>query len=617
MNSALSNKLVSKLTKPTEKGLHILKKAKGRHKIMSVMRILTVLSLLVVGIAASLYVFAPGVRTEPGNDKKSPSSQILADLSGFEAGAKVSYTITSKDAPPLNGQAHIDEEGGLQIPRPQELESAKSELIYRFSVDEKAGSRSLSMRQDSKTGGVVMNGRAGDAFSDIKIQTRGQEIETRADWAGLFAETGIKFDKKDAAEPIQVAFYSRDIATDARDYASPALIKVFSAPGGGGLTSANVNVWTETNCAPYPLSTCNVARVNAQNNWIVRNYVYAMMMITEQISAVAMQSAAMIGQFLDAKHQLESQRLFQKLTAQAHKDYHPSEQMCRIGSYMRSVAEIEEKVRHDQAVLNDILIENETNRVNVGSALGAESDFENRLEQYKTKYCDPNDNNAGLDVLCANAGGVGAPTNFRKNKDIDYARTVEYPYTLNVDFTNSAFTDEEEDVIALGRNLYWSDVFSFMSEDKVDKNSKAYMRARQLMALNNLAHNTYTKQVAMKAQAPPPAPGEEPGWTYMKTMLTEMGLSPANVESMIGTQPSYYAQMDILTKKIYQNPDFYTNLYSKPANIDRVSAALEAINMMQQRDHFEASLRREMLLSGLIENELITDVEKLRGEMLE
>jgi hypothetical protein len=49
------------------------------------------------------------------------------------------------------------------------------------------------------------------------------------------------------------------------------------------------------------------------------------MAMTEQLSAVAMQQMEIIGTFLDAKQQLETQRLFQEMAAQAQKDYTPSE----------------------------------------------------------------------------------------------------------------------------------------------------------------------------------------------------------------------------------------------------------------------------------------------------
>ena len=61
------------------------------------------------------------------------------------------------------------------------------------------------------------------------------------------------------------------------------------------------------------------------------------------------------------------------------------------------------------------------------------------------------------------------------------------------------------------------------------------------------------------------------------------------------------------TKKIYQSPTFYTNLYDKPANVQRLRAAMKAVKIMQDRDIHAAYLRREMLMSMLLE-------VKLRGK---
>ena len=349
--------------------------------------------------------------------------------------------------------------------------------------------------------------------------------------------------------------------------------------------------------------------------------------MAQQLTAVGVQHLQIIGTFFDAKEQLETQRQMETMRAQAVKDYHPSEQMCRFGSYMRSLADVEESVRQNQMVLNDMLIETQTNKVNMASATGDASDFEQRFNQYKTTYCNPADNNEGLDILCdhdGTAGGpVGAQNRTRVNKDVDFTHTIEFPYTLDVAYYDGQISDDETDVMALARNLYWPDAWSFASNEQVDDNDKYYGRARSLMALNNLAHNSFTKLVGMKALAPERLAPQMPGWTFMKSMMRDImwGTNPTkidqDIENLLGERPSYYAQMDFLTKKIYQNPDFYTNLYDKPVNVDRINAALEAIQLMQMRDHYEASLRREMLVSGMIEEQLMKDAELLQGELLD
>ena len=89
------------------------------------------------------------------------------------------------------------------------------------------------------------------------------------------------------------------------------------------------------------------------------------------------------------------------------------------------------------------------------------------------------------------------------------------------------------------------------------------------------------------------------------------------IDEILGERPSYYAQMEVLTKKIYQSPNFYTNLYDKPANVKRIGASIDAITIMNQRDRFESLLRREMLTSVLVEEALGTHVEEVNANMYE
>jgi len=80
---------------------------------------------------------------------------------------------------------------------------------------------------------------------------------------------------------------------------------------------------------------------------------------------------------------------------------------------------------------------------------------------------------------------------------------------------------------------------------------------------------------------------------------------------MIDDNPSYYAQMEILTKKLYQNPNFYTNLYDTPANVERKTVALQAIKLMQKFDMLKSHLRGEANVSILLE----MAVEQLQREV--
>ncbi|MBL4803774.1 MAG: hypothetical protein JKY71_02825 [Alphaproteobacteria bacterium] len=586
--------------------------------------------------AVSMFSGQTRVNASLLNEQQDQEPEVFALLSGFEPGTKVRYRAFGADIDTFTASGVVDENGDLSLLSPPNMKGMKNKIRYSMDIGEYAERVSVTFHFDPRQGRMSFSGEFVRDNGDIEFAAAKKVLKTRADWAGLFEETGIKIPQNvSKKDPIQVSFFNNDVASDADNYQSPAVIQVLTAPGGGQVGSGGVNNWSESNCGLYPLSTCDTGAVNSQNDSWVENFVLPMQLMAEQLTVVGMQEMTAIAMFFDAKDQLEAQREHQRLKAQAVKDYHPSGgrrhdgtngpsgQMCRVGSFMKGIADTEYKAKQDHLALSTALMTTYTNVMNHGTAYGPENDFKNRLEQYKEIYCDPMDSSKGLELLCDHdAGGtgtdVGATDLRRANADVAYGRTIEFPYTLDVDFLNTDETEDEEDVLALARNLYWPVAMAQVTDERIRDNAQYYQRVRHLMALTNLAHNSYAKQVAMKARAPDPQnAGATYGWAHMKAMMREFGLTDAQIEEYYGERPSYHMQMEVLTKKIYQNPDFYTNLYDKPANIDRIHTALEAIKLMQMRDHYEASLRREMLVSGMIEDELATDAEILQGELID
>ena len=365
------------------------------------------------------------------------------------------------------------------------------------------------------------------------------------------------------------------------------------------------------------------AEFNAQETWMISvffedNILPAMMLMTEQLTVVAMQQVKIFGAFLDAKHQMETQRLLQKLQARAHKDYHPSVGMCEFGTATKSLAASERKGEVNALVMSQRSQDRQLGSTFTSAMYGLGLDKESRLAQFKSVYCDPWDQNNALWLMCRGvvtpAGSTGgAAARQRFNKDIDYARTIDAEWNLNVDFTDVALTDEESDVIALGAYLYAHDVFVRVPPAMLDNPTdnrvnatmtdmqKAYMDMRSIVAKRSVAENSYNAIVGMKSS------GTEGSRQYLEEMLIELGISdPGDLNQYLGDPgdnefPSYYTQMEVLTKKLYQNPDFYTNLYDKPANVARKNVALQAIGLMQKFDMFKSYLRSEASLSVLLE----------------
>lgn len=395
------------------------------------------------------------------------------------------------------------------------------------------------------------------------------------------------------------------------------------------------------------------AEFNAQQIWMISilfedNILPAMMLMAEQLTVVAMHQVMIFGSFMDAKHQLESQRLLQQLQARAHKDYHPSVGMCEFGSATKSLAASERRGEVNALVLSQRSQDRQLGSTYTSAMYGIGLDKESRLEQFRGTYCDPWDQNNAMWLLCRGTVTPGPTTGGpdqrdRFNKDIDYARTVDAEWTLNVDFTDANLTPEEEDVIALAAYLYAHDVFARVPAamldtpvdnrvgDQITDMQIAYMDMRSIVAKRSVAENSYNAIVGMKSS------GTEGSREYLVAMLEELGITdPDDINQYLGNPtgtftntpmgpspngdeyyPSYYAQMEILTKKLYQNPDFYTNLYDKPANVARKKVAMQAIGLMQKFDMFKSYLRSEASLSVLLELAVMDLQEDIENEISE
>jgi len=349
----------------------------------------------------------------------------------------------------------------------------------------------------------------------------------------------------------------------------------------------------------------------------------ALQLFTEQMSAVAMQQSFAIGTFFDAKQQLETQRLIQTLQVDAHKDYQPSEDFCWFGTNVRSLASTEQKGEINKKILSKRQMARHLGRAGLAgatSANGAQKDKEARWLQFKEYFCDPKDNNwvegtenTGLTSMCG--------TNSKKeysNADIDYTRLIDTPRTITVDPTGNGFdlaagglgvSPSQKAVFALSNNLYGHDILTRkFQENTLTKDTDTYdnyMILRSLAAKRSVAENSYNSIVGLKSEGTSTSSiSDSDTYKFLGTILLELGIPEAEIRNMIGTQPSYYAQLEILAKKIYQSPNFYANLYDKPANIKRKKVALKAIELMVDREIYESQMRQEMITSVLLSTRL-------------
>lgn len=348
------------------------------------------------------------------------------------------------------------------------------------------------------------------------------------------------------------------------------------------------------------------------------HWVGGLQLMTNQLSAVMMQQVQAVGKFFDVKHQLETQRIMQTKFAQAHKDYHPSEQICEIGTFSRALLNSEQRARLTKVAITEKMMTRGLSSGDGTTTTGNQSDRKTRLTQFIETFCSTEDNARSNTLLCGNTSGDAD----QQNIDIDFTRLIDSPLTLDIDLTQSGAEDPdnptpaeereektEMNVFAFLNYIFLHDTIPVTGREKttMEKFVVPYQDARALMAMRSVAHNSFAELIAMKSSGPKiptSGTGQESNSPYLKALMIELGMEPAEVEEFIGDNPSYYAQMEILTKKIYQNPEFVANLYDKPANVRRIRAAMTAIKLMQDRDIHEALMRREMLISMILELQL-------------
>ena len=212
-------------------------------------------------------------------------------------------------------------------------------------------------------------------------------------------------------------------------------------------------------------------------------------------------------------------------------------------------------------------------------------------------------------------------TDETRNKDVNFTQVIDRAATLDVDFYTGApapaLSEDETDIFALGNNLYSHDIMYRVPEAtlKIRENQDELLDMRSIVAKRSVAENSFNTIVGLKAQGT--AESTTLTLPYISLIWEALGVTDAAaLENYLGERPSYDAQMEVLTKRMYQQPEFFTTLYDEPANVDRKGVALQAIGLMQQFDTWNSHLRTEAMLSVLLELELMAmqeRIDNLRG----
>lgn len=339
-------------------------------------------------------------------------------------------------------------------------------------------------------------------------------------------------------------------------------------------------------------------------NYFINNILPAMINMATQMSTVGFEQMRIVGQLFDAKNLMDSLTVVQELQVEAHKDYQPSESFCWYGTNVRALAESESRGRFTQTALAKINLSRQLGVYHNAASEEPNNDLVSRWNQFSNAYCDPFDNNwrgagGGLQAVCSNPGG----NRDRINNDVDYTRVIDNARTLDVDLHDGDKTNMEEDVIALSSNLYGHKPLlrDIPGLDRADSGAQPnYQLLRSAVAKRAVAQDSYNAIVGLKSESTDEGDVRQ----YMAAIIRDTGLDPENggqdILEYLGEKPSYYAQLEVLSKKIAQNPNFFVTLMDKPVNVKRKQAAMNAVELMLDRAIFESELRQEMIMSVLL-----------------
>lgn len=343
------------------------------------------------------------------------------------------------------------------------------------------------------------------------------------------------------------------------------------------------------------------------NEFFKKQVLPAVQKYSRQSSTVTNQQALARGMMMDADNAVDAQRSFQLMQADAYRSFQPSsDELCSIGTNVRSLGASEMQGRKNAVALSGLSLSRQLGESGTAGATSPDADKQARWNQFVKTYCDTSSNNgdpanagqSGMSLAC----GSGAADKTRMNNDVNFSRLLAEARTRDVNYTDSSFTPDEEDIQAFIDNIFPS--LSRQGNAAMmgtAETQRLELGLRAVAAKRGVAQNSLNALVGMKS-----AGKADEGATreYLGAIMKQLGMKDDEIFSVIGENPSYYAQLEVLAKRIYQSPTFYSNLYDTPDNVERKAVALHAIDLMLDRAIYESQLRKEMVVSVLLASEL-------------
>lgn len=469
-----------------------------------------------------------------------------------------------------------------------------SNLFFSLAYSAKAGNaapvqNAIAFDLNPFTGALRLKGNATRAAS-VVVNLSSEDSKTMvANQDGYFEGTAYStsgLDKGQVRILASVINLQETCCPRAFNPYTPVTITISSAPlqkkADNGLIETTSTV-AMSRQLPVMSFGVSVPDSMVQGSWIngVRNF-------GNQIVKTLVQETTSIGSFIDAQNSANAQRALQERAAQAAKNYAPSEALCRYGSLSLSLASSDALSAANKQMLVGVLNDQDNGTAGSVTAGGSAAAVASKINRMRSTTCDPTSGNTAVSDLCkANKDDT------HYNADVDYTRSVDMPMTIDIDFTGGSQGKDQPSILSLADTLFPAQPLNRSpSKDGYLSSSTLY---RSLQAIRGIAKNSFAQIVAEKAR------GTQGSEKYITSLVKSLGVPEAQARILMGENPSYFAQMEVLTKKLYQDPSFYVNLMDSPSNIERQRASMRAIKLQQGRDFAETIKRREMLLAVLLE----------------
>ncbi|MES2728917.1 MAG: hypothetical protein V4621_02310 [Pseudomonadota bacterium] len=306
---------------------------------------------------------------------------------------------------------------------------------------------------------------------------------------------------------------------------------------------------------------------------------------TQQVVSSDQQENNAEGAIADATQANEQATEIGIAQAETALDYAPHPLIGQMATYSRGLALASERMRQSRLVRGDagtadLLAASGTLTAKGG---GAVEDW--RLKNLKDLYIDPDQQGGYLRKLVHG--------DERVNRDLDVARSLVGRNTLDLNFEDTTLSEDEQDFLALKENLASSAAMENSRMRDLATTDAALTDLPELLSLTarrSLIDRTINTIAGMRAR------GSDVSAPEMQALLRQLGYADDSPEMQdITGQASYEAHMDILTRRVFQNPNMYVNLIANPTALRRILVSQNAVRNMQQYDMYATTTRAEDL----------------------